>query len=79
MNYGQSDDPYNASTFGLKRTGYQFAGWKVRSTGIVLGQDTEYASTVYAQYDDSSKTTKNKATVYCYLDAQWIPNNVKLS
>ena len=79
MDYGDSDDPYNATTFGLKRTGYQFAGWKVRSTGKVLDQDTEYASTVYAQYDDSSKTTSNTASVVCYLDAQWTPNKVKLA
>ena len=79
FNYGTNEDPYNASTFGLTRAGYQFAGWKVRSTGKVLDQDTEYASTVYAQYDDSSKTTANTATVTCYLDAQWTPNTVKIA
>ena len=79
INHGNKADPYNASTFGLTRTGYQFAGWKVRSTGTILDQNTEYASTVYAQYDDSSKTTANTSTVYCYLDAQWTPNKVKLA
>ena len=79
MNYGESDDPYNASTFGLTRTGYEFGGWKVRSTGTVLDQNTDYASTVYAQYDDKSKTTANTASVVCYLDAVWIPHVVKLA
>ena len=79
INHGKSDDPYNASTFGLTRTGYQFGGWKVHSTGTILDQNTEYASTVYAQYDDASKTTANTSTVYCYLYAVWIPNTVKLA
>lgn len=79
INHGNSDDPYNASTFGLTRAGYQFGGWKVHSTGTVLNQDTSYASTVYAQYDDASKTTANTSTVYCYLYAVWIPNTVKIA
>ena len=76
MDYGESDDPYNATTFGLTRTGYKFAGWEVKSTGTVLDQDTEYASTVYAQYDNKSKTTANTTTVYCYLYAKWVPNSI---
>lgn len=79
MSYGESDDPYNASTFGLTRAGYKFGGWKVRSTGTVLDQDTEYASTKYAQYDDKSKTTSNTASVVCYLDAVWTPHVVKIA
>ena len=79
INHGAKSDPYNASTFGLTRTGYQFGGWKVQSTGAILDQNTEYASTVYAQYDDASKTTANTSTVYCYLYAVWIPNTVKLA
>ena len=79
LKYGESDDPYNASTFGLTRTGYQFAGWKVRSTGKILDENTDYGSTTYAQYDDKSKNTSNTATVYCYLDAVWTPNVVKMA
>ena len=79
INHGKSDDPYNATTFGLTKTGYQFGGWKVKSTGTVLDQDTEYASTVYAQHNDGSKTTANTNTVYCYLYAVWIPNQVKIA
>ena len=79
INHGAKSDPYNASTFGLTRAGYQFGGWKVQSTGAILDQNTEYASTVYAQYDDASKTTANTSTVYCYLYAVWIPNTVKLA
>ena len=76
INHGKSDDPYNASTFGLTRTGYQFGGWKVHSTGTILDQNTEYASTVYAQHDDKSKNTSNTKTVYCYLYAKWTPNSI---
>ena len=79
LTHGTSSDPYNASTFGLVKAGYQFAGWKVRSTGTVLNQDTSYASTVYAHYDDSSKTTANTNVVYCYLDAVWRPNKVNIT
>ena len=79
IDYGNSSDLYDASTFGLTRTGYTFAGWKVRSTGTVLNQTTSYASTVFAQYDNSSKTTSNTGTVYCYLDAVWTPNKVYIS
>lgn len=73
LKYGDKDDPYNTSTLNLTRPGYTFAGWKVHSTGVVLDQDTEYASTVYAHYDDPLKTTAgmNLNTVYCYLYAQW--------
>ena len=74
INHGKSDDPYNATTFGLTKTGYQFGGWKVKSTGTVLDQDTEYASTVYAQHNDGSKTTTNTKIVYCYLIAVWEKN-----
>ena len=79
ISHGTSDDPYNASTFGLKKTGYHFGGWKVYSTGQILDQDTNYSSTVYADFNDSSKTTANTATVYCRLYAVWIPNTVKLA
>ncbi len=71
IKHGVSDDPYNASTFGLTRTGYTFKGWKVDSTGKILDQDTNYASTVYAHYNDANKTTANTSTVYCYLYAVW--------
>lgn len=74
INYGSDDDPYNASTFGLTRTGYNFKGWKVKSTGDILDQETKYASTKYAQHDDSSKTTANTKTVSCYLHAEWTAN-----
>ena len=71
IKHGNTCDPYNASTFGLTRTGYTFAGWKVKSTGVTLDQNTSYTSTVYAQHNDSSKTTANTKTVYCYLLAVW--------
>lgn len=79
IKHGNKADPYNASTFGLTRAGYQFGGWKVKSTGTVLDQNTEYASTVYAQHDDKTKTTANTKNVKCYLYAVWVPNTVKLA
>ena len=79
IKHGNSDDPFNDTTFGLTKAGYQFAGWKVKSTGKILDQDTKYASTVYAHYNDASKTTANTDIVYCYLYAQWTPNTVKLA
>ena len=79
LTHGKSTDPYNATTFGLKKTGYQFGGWKVYSTGKILDQDTKYASTEYAQYNDKTKTTANTATVYCHLYAEWIPNVAYIS
>ena len=71
INHGNSDDPYNASTFGMTRAGYTFKGWQVYSTGVILNQDTSYASTVYADYRGSNMTTANTSEVYCYLYAQW--------
>lgn len=71
MTHGNSDDPYNASTFGMTRAGYTFKGWQVYSTGVILNQDTSYASTVYADYRGSNMTTANTSEVYCYLYAQW--------
>ena len=71
INHGNSDDPYNASTFGMTRAGYTFKGWQVYSTGVILNQDTSYASTVYADYRGANMTTANTSEVYCYLYAQW--------
>lgn len=78
VNHGSKTDPYNASTLGLTKTGYTFSGWEVKSTKKVLDQSTEYDSTVYAQYDDSSKTTANTTTVHCFLDAKWTVNQAKI-
>lgn len=76
--HGEKDDPYNASTLGLTRTGYKFSGWKVYSTGTILDQNTEYHSTTYAHYNDKNKTTANTKEVTCYLYAQWTPDNYKI-
>lgn len=74
LKYGESDDPYNDTTFGLTRKGYTFTGWQVYSTGQVLDQNTSYDSTVYADYRSSQNTTANTSEVYCFLYAQWEPN-----
>ena len=73
ISYGNRDNPINADSFGLVREGYTFTGWQVLSTGQILDQDTDYDSTVYAKYNDSSKTTANTQNVHCYLVAQWTP------
>ncbi len=72
VSYGNSTDPYNASTFGLTKTGYHFGGWRIRSNGTVLNQDTSYGSTTYVDYSNSSLNTSNTPEVWCYLDAIWV-------
>ena len=70
LKYGNSDDPYNATTFGLTRRGYNFVGWTNMNTSTFYDQDTSYDSTKY--YGDStSQTTANTSTVYCYVQAKW--------
>ena len=75
VNYGKNSNPWNASSFGLTRTGYTFGGWILSnaSGSDVLNQDTDYASTRYYDNKDSSKTTANTELVSCYLYAKWIP------
>lgn len=70
--YGNSTDPYNATTFGLIRPGYTFANWDLNWTGTVLDQNTTYDSTVYA---NGSSTTANSTNFYTHLLARWTPNN----
>lgn len=70
LTYGKSDDLYNASTFGLTKTGYSFVGWENRNTGTFYDQDTQYGSTQY--YGTStSNTTANSVSVECHLQAKW--------
>ena len=45
--YGQSCNPYNDTSFGLKKDGYRFAGWKIKGTTIMLDQDTTYGWSAY--------------------------------
>jgi len=71
--HGAVEDPWNDSTFGLTKTGHTFGGWKVVSTGDILDQNTDYPSTTYAQWDDSSKNSANTKLVTCHLEAVWIP------
>lgn len=82
--YGTSDDPYNATTFGLTKTGYDFDGkWYlynaaegITSTG--LDQDTAYSSTTYYSQENKNITSEN-TSVYCYLYAGWTPKTLKLT
>lgn len=75
INHGVTSKPWNASSFGLTRTGYTFGGWILSnaSGSDVLNQDTDYASTRYYHNTDSSKTTANTKLVSCYLYAKWVP------
>lgn len=70
VSYGSSDDPYNAASFGLTKTGYTFVGWENERTGTIYNQDTAYGSTSY--YGTStSNTTANSVSVECYVKAKW--------
>ena len=69
--YANSTDPYNASTLGLSRSGYNFGGWKVQSTGSVLGQDTSYGYGTYSQYNNSGITVANSSGFQCRMHAVW--------
>lgn len=74
LTHGTNGDPYNASTLGLTRAGYTFKGWQILGSSVILDQDTQYASTQYTYYIDSSKTTANTQIVYCHLFAVWESN-----
>lgn len=75
LTHGTNDDTYDASTLGLTKVGYTFKGWQILGSSVILNQDTEYASTQYTYYIDSSKTTANTQTVYCHLFAVWEKNS----
>ena len=77
VTYGSKDDPYNASTFGLTRTGYTFVRWQNEKTGTDYDQDTQYDSTVY-QGSSSSETTANTSSVNCYVKAIWSLDNYSI-
>ena len=77
VTYGSKDDPYNASTFGLTRTGYTFVRWQNEKTGTNYDQDTQYDSTVY-QGSSSSETTANTSSVNCYVKAIWSLDNYSI-
>lgn len=79
ISYGNSDDPYNATTFELIRPGYTFNQWKVYSSGKVMDQDTSYASTDYAYTYDPAYTTANLNNFQSRLEAQWNPNTYTIT
>ncbi len=80
ISYGSSDDPYNASTFQLTRTGYSFGGWNsyLSSGGIqstLFDQATSYDSTKYHGIGGTTVTTANTSSLDCYLYAKWNANS----
>ena len=80
ISYGSSEDPYNASTFKLTRTGYSFGGWNsyLSSSGIqstLFDQNTPYDSTKYHGIGGTSVTTANTSSLDCYLYAKWNANS----
>lgn len=81
--YGTKPDPYNATTFGLTRSGYTFKGWALynKSDGItntILDQDTAYDSTKYYYYVDKDKNTTNATNYACFLYAVWEPTSAPI-
>ena len=77
--YGDSEDPYNASTFGLIRPGHSFGGWKVQGTNKILNQDTKYPATDYVNCANASQTVANANNFNCYTFAVWNPNNYTIT
>lgn len=88
--YGESYDCYNASTFGLIRPGYSFAGWLLDSngggapsTGVykIFDETTAYASTEFHKIYDANTTTATvgAGNFISYLSAQWTPNNYTIN
>ena len=65
---GNSDNPYNYSSFGLTKTGYTATEWcKTASGDTCFNQDTDYT---YSQYKDAQKSEKD---TYLEVDlyAKW--------
>ncbi len=64
---------YNASSFGLTRTGYKFVGWSTsKSGGTILKED----DTTLRTSDITSKIKDGSCTVTLY--AQWKPNTLTI-
>ncbi|MBQ2964196.1 MAG: InlB B-repeat-containing protein [Clostridia bacterium] len=60
---------YNASTFGLSKTGYHFIGWGTSASGGTVFDDDDTAVTPVKLCSDLKNGSKN-ITLY----AQWAPN-----
>lgn len=72
ITYNDSDDPYNFSTFELKKTGYvknTGAEWNTRAggSGTAFNQATVYYATEYKDFTDGETFTKKTLKLY----AQW--------
>lgn len=79
VSYGESADPFNATTFGLTRLGYTFKGWAITTsadgiTSTVLDQDTKYAATAYVSYGNKNNNVTNAHNFPCCLYAAWTAN-----
>ena len=83
ISYGNSVDPYNASTFGMSKSGYTFSGkWLIAEaqngttvvTSAELDQSTDYDSTRYKSFWTPGETTAHKHNLSCYLYAKWTAN-----
>ena len=79
VSYGESADPFNATTFGLTRPGYTFKGWAIATsadgiTSTVLDQDTKYAATTYVNYGNKNTNVTNAHNFPCCLYAAWTAN-----
>lgn len=72
ITYNNSDDPYNFSTFALKKTDYvknTGAEWNTNTggTGTSFNQETSYSAIQYKNFTDGEVFTKKTLTLY----AQW--------
>lgn len=72
ISYNSSADPYNFSTFGLKKNGAvknTGAEWntKANGTGTAFDQAVDYPATTYKDFTDGDAFTTKKLTLY----AQW--------
>ena len=79
VSYGESADPFNATTFGLTRLGYIFKGWAIATsadgiTSTVLDQDTQYPATTYVSYGNKNNSVANAHNFPCCLYAAWTAN-----
>lgn len=79
-NNGHENGLYNASTFGLKREGYKFIGWKVGSSGSVVF-DQDDASIVPTDLASNLTTGDRTVTLYAVWEISgvvYIDNGTKL-
>ncbi len=69
--YNTSDDLYNATTFGLKRSGYVFKGWRCRENNQLYDETTQYPGSGYTTTTGGTLASQNNAIIDLW--AEWEP------